>query len=246
MLVPLKDLNPTRTFPFVNYSLIAANVVGYIIELSLISQYGARNIVTGFGLVPARLLMDPLGEAFTIFTSMFMHGDLTHIASNMLFLYIFGDNVEDALGHWRYLGFYLLSGVAAALAQTLISFGSGGAMIGASGAIAGVLGAYLVLYPRAPVLSLLVFVIVSVPAWLLIGLWFLLNLASGLTSLGLPSLSNVAFFAHIGGFLAGLLLVRPLLGGRDRRESFQWAGWRPPPRAPRSVSRSRYDAWRDR
>jgi membrane associated rhomboid family serine protease len=245
MFLPLKDLNPTRTFPFVNYALIAANIIGYLIELSLISQYGERAIVGGFGLVPSRLLADPSGEAFTVLTSMFMHGGLAHLAGNMLFLYIFGDNVEDSLGHFRYLGFYLASGVAAAAAQTLVNWGGGGAMVGASGAIAGVLGAYIVLFPRAPILCLFFFFVVSVPAWLEIGMWFVLNLLSGISSLGMASLGGVAFFAHIGGFLAGLLMVRPLASARRRRESFQWEGWRPPPRPQRPISRSRYDAWRD-
>jgi membrane associated rhomboid family serine protease len=246
MFLPIKDLNPTRTFPFVNYALIAANIIGYLIEVSLVGQYGESAIVGGFGLVPTRLLADPSGEAFTVLTSMFMHGGLAHLAGNMLFLYIFGDNVEDSLGHLRYLGFYLLSGVAAAAAQTLINFGSAGAMVGASGAIAGVLGAYIVLFPRAPILCLFFVFIISVPAWLEIGVWFGMNLLSGVFSLGMPSLGGVAFFAHIGGFLTGLLLVRPLSGGRAKRDSFQWAGWRPPPRAPRQISRSRYDTWRDR
>jgi len=246
MFLPIKDLNPTRTFPFVNYALLAANVLGYLIELSLVRQYGEAAIVGGFGLVPARLLADPSGEAFTILTSMFMHGSLAHLAGNMLFLYIFGDNVEDSLGHVRYLGFYLVSGLAAAAAQTLVNVGSPGAMLGASGAIAGVLGAYIVLFPRAPILCLFFVFVISVPAWLEIGVWFALNLLSGLSTLGVRSLGGVAFFAHIGGFLAGLLLVRPLLSGRAQRDNFQWSGWRPPPRPPRSISRSRYDAWRDR
>ena len=242
MFLPIKDLNPTRTFPFVTYALIVANVLGYLIELSLVRQYGETAIVGGFGLVPARLLADPSGEAFTILTSMFMHGSLAHLAGNMLFLHIFGDNVEDTLGHVRYLGFYLFCGLAAAGAQTLVNLNSPGAMLGASGAIAGVLGAYIVLFPRAPILCLFFLFVVSVPAWLEIGVWFGLNLLSGLSSLGMRSLGGVAFFAHIGGFLAGLLLVRPLLGGRGRRDNFQWSGWRPPARG----TRSRYDAWRDR
>jgi membrane associated rhomboid family serine protease len=245
MFLPLKDLNPTRTFPFVNYALIAANVVGYLIETFLIHQYGASAVAGGYGLVPSRLLADPLGEAFTVFTSMFMHGDLGHIASNMLFLYIFGDNVEDALGHGRYLVFYLLAGMTAAAAQFLTGIDSPIVMLGASGAIAGVLGAYMVLYPRAPVLGVLVFVLITVPAWLVIGYWFLFsNLLPAVASLGLPARGGIAFMAHIGGFLGGLLLIRPLHAGRGRRESSRWDGWRPPPRRP--VSRSRYEAWRDR
>lgn len=244
MLLPIKDLNPTRRFPFVNYALIVANVVAYIWESLLIRQHGETAVVAGYGLVATRLVADPSGEFFTVFTSMFMHGGLAHLAGNMLSLYIFGDNVEDALGHRRYLAFYLLAGVAAAVGQLLTGLGSPIAMVGASGAIAGVMGAYVVLYPRAPILCLLLFFVITVPAWLTIGLWFALNLSGGLHSLGLGSMGGVAFFAHIGGFLAGLLLVRPLLTGRSRRESSQWQGWRPPPR--RAVSRDRYEAWRDR
>src|SRR5262249_32875437 len=152
--------------------------------------------------------------------------------------YIFGDNVEDALGHARYIAFYLLSGIAAAGAQLATGIGSPVAMVGASGAISGVLGAYIVLYPRAPILvinsiPLLWFIygfFLSFPAWLVIGFWFLGNLLSGVSSLGAAVTGGVAFFAHIGGFLAGLLLVRPLLGARAKRESYQWSGWRPPPK----------------
>jgi len=245
MFLPLKDLNPTRTFPYVTYLLIAANVVGYLVETLMIRQYGASAVAGGYGLVPTRLLADPFGEAFTLFTSMFMHGDLSHIAGNMLFLYIFGDNVEDALGHVRYLAFYLLAGAAAAAAQVLTGIDSPIVMLGASGAIAGVLGAYVVLYPRAPVLGVFVFILITVPAWLVIGYWFLFsNLLPAVATLGMPARGGIAFMAHIGGFLGGLLLIRPLHAGRGRRESSRWDGWRPPPRRP--VARSRYEAWRDR
>src|SRR5690349_8242199 len=145
MLLPLKDLNPTRTFPYVNYALIVANVVAYIWESLLIRQIGEAAVVSGYGLVATRLVVDPTGELFTVFSSFCMHGGLTHLAGNMLSLYNFGDNVEDALGHRRYLGFYLLAGVAAAAGQLLTGLGSPVAMVGASGAIAGVMGAYVVL-----------------------------------------------------------------------------------------------------
>ncbi|HKY38705.1 MAG TPA: rhomboid family intramembrane serine protease [Polyangiaceae bacterium] len=243
MFLPFKDLNPTRSVPFVTYLLIAANVAGYIYESLLIRQSGEVAIVAGYGLVATRLLTDPFGEAFTIFTSMFMHGGLAHLAGNLLYLHIFGDNVEDSLGHGRYLGFYLLAGMAAAFTQILTGINSPIPMVGASGAIAGVLGAYMVLFPRAPILGILFFFVLTFPAWFVIGVWFVFqNVLPAMASLGLRG-GGVAFFAHIGGFIAGLLLVRPFLKGRSRRESFQWAGWRPPPRRP--ASRSRYDAWRD-
>jgi membrane associated rhomboid family serine protease len=254
-MIPIRDENPTRTFPLVNYLLIAANVVAFVFEELLISQYGDTAIVAGYGLVASRLVQDPAGEAFTILTSMFMHGGLPHLGGNMLFLYIFGDNVEDALGHFRYLGFYLFCGLVAAAAQLLIGgLNSQTAMVGASGAISGMLGAYVVLYPRAPILMfnfsipilwLIYGLFMSFPAWLVIGYWFVVsNLLPALFSIGAPQVGGVAFFAHIGGFVAGLLLIRPLRKPEPRR-AFEWAGWRPPPRSRRSTSRSRYEAWRD-
>jgi membrane associated rhomboid family serine protease len=253
-MIPIKDENPTRTFPFVNYLLIALNVAAYVWETQLVRQNGETATVAGYGLVATRLLADPLGEVFTIFTSMFMHGGLAHLGGNMLFLYIFGDNVEDSLGHGRYIVFYLVCGIAAAAAQILTGgLNSPVAMVGASGAISGVLGAYIVLFPRAPILMLNFSIpilwlfyglFMSFPAWLVIGIWFVGNLLPALSSLGLSETGGVAFFAHIGGFLAGLLLVRPLLARSEKPEAFQWSGWRPPPRRP--VSRSRYEAWRDR
>ena len=250
-MFPIKDQNPTRTFPFVNYLLIAANIAAYVWESLLIRQSGEAAIVTGYGLVATRLLTDPFGEGFTIFTSMFMHGGLAHLGGNLLYLYIFGDNVEDSLGHGRYIGFYVLSGIVAAAAQILTGIDSPIAMVGASGAISGVLGAYIVLYPRAPILVinsiplLWLFwgIFLSFPAWLVIGFWFLGNLLSGVSSLGMGDVGGVAFFAHIGGFIAGLLLVRPMLAKRARNEGFQWSGWTPPERR-KPISQSRYDAWR--
>lgn len=253
-MIPIKDENPTRTFPLVNYLLIAANVVAFVWEWLLIQQLGGNATIAGYGLVATRLVADPPGEAFTIVTSMFMHGGLGHLGGNMLFLYIFGDNIEDALGHVRYLGFYALCGVAAAAAQLATGgLDSPVPMVGASGAISGVMGAYIVLYPRAPILMfnfsipilwLLYGLFMSFPAWLVIGYWFVVsNLMPAVATLG-ASVGGVALFAHIGGFVFGLLLVRPALIGRARRESYQWGGWRPPPH--RALSRGRYEAWRER
>jgi membrane associated rhomboid family serine protease len=253
-MIPIKDENPTRTFPLVNYALIAANLAAFVWEWLLIQQLGGNATIAGYGLVATRLVADPTGEAFTVLTSMFMHGGLGHLGGNMLFLYIFGDNIEDALGHARYLGFYALCGVAAAAAQLATGgLDSPVPMVGASGAISGVMGAYIVLYPRAPILMfnfsipilwLLYGLFMSFPAWLVIGYWFLVsNLLPAVATLG-ASVGGVALFAHIGGFVFGLLLVRPALVGRARHESYQWAGWRPP--AQRQLSRGRYQAWRDR
>lgn len=256
-MIPIKDENPTRSFPLVNYLLITANVLAYVWQSLLMQQLGPNAVIAGYGLVATRLATDPAGESFTIFTSMFMHsGFWTHLAPNMLFLHIFGDNVEDALGHVRYLFFYLAAGVAAAATQIVFSgIDSPAPMVGASGAIFGMLGAYLVLYPRAPILMLnfsipilwLVYgLFMSFPAWMVIGYYFVI--ANVLPAfLGASKSSNVAFFAHIGGFLFGLLAIRAVV--RDRpRESSSWAGFHPPerPRRPSPASqRSRYEAWRD-
>jgi membrane associated rhomboid family serine protease len=231
-MIPLRDENPSRSFPFVTYGLIALNVVAFLWEWSLISR--GVPIVEGFGLVPLRLLEDPEGQAFTVLTSMFLHGGWMHLIANMLFLYIFGDNVEDSIGHGRYLGFYLLAGVAAAAAQTFVEPASRIPMVGASGAIAGVLGAYLVLYPRAPVVVLFppIFIL-EFPAWIVIGEFFVMNLLSGVLSLGRTVGGGVAFFAHLGGFVFGLLTVKLLMLGRSERETRRWEGWRPPPRGHR-------------
>jgi membrane associated rhomboid family serine protease len=237
MFVPLYDVNPTRTVPLVNYLLLGANVVAWGLELLLMGAWGPAVVTAGYGLVPLRLLEDPGGELFTVLTSMFMHGSWAHIGGNLLFLYIFGDNVEEALGHRRYALFYLLCGIAAAAAQVLVDPSSHLPMVGASGAIAGVLGAYLVLHPRAPIVMLntilplwfLLGITVVFPAWMAIGMWFLLNLFGGLGSLGMGFGEGVAYFAHLGGFASGLLLVRPWMLGRPKPEATAWAGWRLPP-----------------
>jgi membrane associated rhomboid family serine protease len=247
-MIPIGDENPTSTTPFVNYLLLVANIAAFLWQFSL-DQAGAVWVVPGYGVVPTRLLADPPGEAFTILTSMFMHGNWAHLGGNMLFLYIFGDNVEDAIGHFRYVLFYLLGGLVAAAAQILVAPSSSIPMVGASGAIAGVLGAYLVLFPRAPVTVFFGFLLLVFPAWLVIGEWFVFNLIAGYSSLGSEFGSGegagIAFFAHIGGFVAGILLIRPALHGRKRVKEERWQGWKPPPkrRPPGDPSR---DSWRPR
>jgi len=242
-MFPIRDINPVRTTPFVNYLIIAGNVAAFFYMISLPPWY-----VPGYSLVPTRIVADPPGEAVTVFTSMFMHANIAHLVGNMWFLWIFGDNVEDALGHTRYLLFYAMGGIAAASAQVLMNVASPIPMVGASGAIAAVTGAYMVLYPRAPILiinplilmmPLLLFVMgltLVVPAWLVAGEFFVINLLTGIQSLhaqarsGMPA-GGVAFFAHLGGFFAGLLLVKPMAAGRERQRHQKWDGWRPPPRA---------------
>jgi membrane associated rhomboid family serine protease len=237
-VLPIGDRNPTRTTPFVNYALIALNLAVFVWQFRVTSHGGEAWLVPGYGLVPARLTVDPAGEVFTIFTSMFMHGGLMHLGGNMLFLHIFGDNVEDSIGHFRYVLFYLLSGIGAGAAQVLTDPSSQVPMVGASGAIAGVLGAYIVLHPRAPItvlnfppIAFFIGFFIVVPAWVVIGGWFLIQLLSGIGSLGSIQTGGVAFFAHVGGFLTGLLLVRPFHIGRTRPRRDDWSGWRPPARA---------------
>lgn len=239
-MLPIGDDNPTRTTPFVNYALLVANIVAFVWQWLLIASGGEAWLIPGYGLVATRFVADPLGEAFTLFTSMFMHGGFMHLAGNMLYLYIFGDNVEDAMGHLRYLAFYLVCGVAAGLVQVAIGPGSTVPMVGASGAIAGVLGGYMVLYPHAPIKILVPFPplwllfgpFIELPAWLTAGMWFVWNLVSGVGQLGATEGGGVAFFAHVGGFVAGLLLVRAAMSGRQRVERRRWSGWRPPNARP--------------
>jgi membrane associated rhomboid family serine protease len=245
LVLPIRDINPTRTIPFVNYALLLLNVAVFLAFTTLPPWYDA-----GYGLVPARIVRDPLGETFTIFTSMFMHGGLYHIGGNLLFLYIFGDNVEDALGHGRYVVFYLASGFAAGLAQIAVDPTSTIPMVGASGAIAGVTAGYVVLHPRAPIavlnpilpLWLLMGPLIVIPAWFVAAEFFVINLLSGIRSLGQEVSGGVAFFAHLGGFFAGLLLIGPMTRGRRKPPRDPWKGWRPPPRGPRGAGHRR-DPW---
>ena len=229
-MIPLRDHNPRRTFPFVTYTLVALNVLAFLWELSL----GARleRALFSVAFIPARYWL-PGNWGFdlaTIVISMFLHGGLLHIGSNMLYLWIFGDNIEDRLGHFRYLIFYLLCGFLATFAHAMFSSGSNVPAIGASGAIAGVLGAYLVLYPHARVTTLLpIFFFITVreiPAIIILGLWFVLQLFSGVGSLGVrdaQDMGGIAYFAHIGGFVAGVLLIFVFGGMRKARRE------QPPP-----------------
>jgi membrane associated rhomboid family serine protease len=211
-MLPLRDELPTRTFPFINYALIAANALVFFGELS-----GA--VGASYEYVPARLWVDPVNAGETIFTAMFMHAGWMHIGGNMLFLWIFGDNVEDAMGHLRYLAFYVLGGLCAAVAQTAVDPLSRIPMLGASGAIAAVLAAYVFLYPRSPVtvlnpiplLWLFWGLFFRFPAWLVIGEFFVVNLWAALNN---SAQGGVAFAAHVGGFLGGAILFRLFLIGR--------------------------------
>jgi membrane associated rhomboid family serine protease len=237
-MLPLRDRLPTRRVPIVTYALLALNILVFVWErLTIGMGYPARRLVYEWGLVPGRFLEAPFGEAVTIVTSMFMHdpSGWLHVGGNMLFLWIFGDNVEDALGRGRYLVFYLLSGVAAASAQMLIDPHSNVPMVGASGAIAGVLAAYGSLYPRSPIVLLnpvipLWFffgIFIELPAWVVILEFFVFNVWNGLGSLGSQG-GGVAFFAHLGGFVAGLLLVRVFISSISALEHERWRTFRTP------------------
>lgn len=223
-MLPLRDDNPRRTVPVINYLLIVLNVLAFLWELSLGPRLEPALVQLAF--IPARYWL-PGNWGFdllTIVLSMFLHGGLMHIGSNMLYLWIFGDNVEDRLGHGKYLFFYLLCGFGATLAHAFFSPGSRLPSIGASGAIAGVLGAYLLLYPHARVMTLIpIFFFITfreLPAVIILGLWFVLQLFSGVGSLGVPDaqdMGGVAYFAHIGGFVLGMLLIGIFGGFRKPR-----------------------------
>lgn len=221
MFFPIRDDNPTRSVPIITYLLIGANLGAYL-WTGLNESQGAFWFTAWYGLVPRRLLQDLSGELFTVLSSMFMHGGLYHLASNMWFLHLFGDNVEDVLGRGRYLAFYLLCGGAAALAQILIEPLSAVPMIGASGAIGGVVGGYLMLYPRAPILAvnmvpllwLFMGVLLVVPAWVIVLLFLSQNLLLAFeNAVGFGS-GGVAFAAHLGGFACGVMLIRVMALGR--------------------------------
>ncbi len=207
-MIPLHDDNPRVMTPFVNYGLIALNLFVFFHQFTL-QDVDLQAFVYTYGAIPVQITS---GEGyFSLFTSMFLHGGLLHLLSNMLYLYIFGDNIEGLMGHGRYFFFYILSGLGAAASHIFIEPQSTIPMIGASGAISGVLGAYLLKFPRAKVLILFWIIIfintIRVPAIIVLGLWFFMQLSSGLSSLGVQSGGGVAWFAHIGGFVVGLVLV---------------------------------------
>lgn len=215
-MFPIADDNPRIDTPYVTWTIIGICVLVFFWQLSL-GANGGEIAVYQFGMIPARLFggaeLDPELVAVpawtTVFTSMFMHGGWLHLGFNMLFLWIFGDNVEDSMGHARYLAFYLLCGIAAALAQSLVNPSSTTPMIGASGAISGVLGAYLLLHPYATVRTVIFLGIFAtmmhLPAIIVLGLWFVMQLVSA--ALGSAGQPGVAFWAHIGGFIAGMALI---------------------------------------
>ena len=230
MLFPLYDENPTKSIPWITLLLILINVLVFIYELSLQSAGKLQQLFQTAALIPyeitnlAKLTSDvPNIGILAVFTSMFMHGGWLHIIGNMWYLWIFGNNVEDTLGHAKYLLFYLLCGIGGGIGHILSQPYSQVPTVGASGAIAGVLAGYLIMFPTARVVTIVpIFIflqIVKVPAILLIGLWFLIQIASGMGSLSTQASGGTAWFAHIGGFIAGVVLVlvlsRKKTGGKD-------------------------------
>jgi membrane associated rhomboid family serine protease len=219
-MIPIRDQIPTRRVPIVNYLLIAVNILVFV--LMWLAGPQQESLVFQFAMIPANYSngVDP-GDISDIFTSMFMHAGLAHIGGNMLYLWIFGDNVEDRLGSVMYLVFYLTGGVIASLAHLLTNPSSQIPTVGASGAIAAVLGAYLVLYPQSRIVTFIplgfFMRLAVVPAIVVLGLWFVLQLFSGVLSMGGPDVGGVAFWAHIGGFVAGVVMGK-LLASRRRDE----------------------------
>lgn len=221
MLLPLRDLNPTLRTPVVTYGLILVNAAVYLYEVTR-SESEIQRIIYQWGMVPYWISDLRLSSMSTLVTSMFLHGGTAHLLMNMWSLYIFGDNVEDALGRVRFIVFYLACGLGAAFAQVLIDPSSTVPMVGASGAISGVMAAYLRLFPQARVITLIFIFVYQVPAVFFIVFWFVLQLLSGVGSLGdAASMGGVAFFAHIGGFVVGLYLLSQLRRPQNPTNGFQ-------------------------
>lgn len=235
MFFPIRDDQPTFSTPYITYFLIALNLLIYLLEFQLQHQNpgAARALVFQFATVPRREIgfltgvpvFSPVGALLPIITSMFLHADWLHVITNMWMLWLFGDNIEDYLGHFAYLVFYLISGIAAAMTHVLLNANSAVPTIGASGAIAGVMGAYFVLYPRARVLTWIFFIIfLPVPAWLWLIIWageqFLNGAATSLA--GTAQASGIAFWAHVGGFVVGILLIKLF---PQRRQRVRYGTW---------------------
>jgi membrane associated rhomboid family serine protease len=227
-MIPLRDDQPTFSTPFVNYFLIVLNIVIFLWEWSLgIQNHRALNSFLGeFGVVPHHMLAvlsghspDPVAAGILpLFTSMFLHGSFLHVAGNMLGLWVFGDNVEDYLGHFNYLIFYFVSGLAGGLTHILLNLNSTVPVVGASGAIAGVMGAYFILYPRARVLTWFFVFVFWLPAWLVLGYWFLLQFFA----VSEIAATGVAVWAHLGGFATGVILIKVF---PERSHRYRYGTW---------------------
>jgi len=234
-MLPLKDDQPTYSTPYVNWFLITLNIVVFFLQWLQMKEdpSGAELFARQFGEVPSHLAAFLGGShhytlqqvALPFFTSMFLHGSWMHVLGNMWFLYIFGDNVEDYLGHFKYLAFYLLAGLLAMATQVAIYPSSNVPTVGASGAIAGVLGAYFLLYPRARVLTWFFVFVLYLPAWVVLGEWFVVQFLNGTASLSLTGVGRdrggIAFWAHIGGFVAGMVMIK-VFPERVRRSPYAY------------------------
>ncbi len=221
MLIPIRDHNPSATRPYVTWALLAANALVFVLYLPLFrDDMALMRFFFDWGMLPARI---STGEGLaTLISHQFLHGDIFHLGANLLFLWIFGDNMEEVWGHWKFLLFYLTCGIAAAGLEYAVDPQSMIPMVGASGAIAGVLGGYFLFYPRARVdmflFLIIIFRIIPVPAWLVLGSWFVMQILGGIG--GYTEGGGVAYWAHAGGFMAGVILSLPLwlrMGG--------WAHW---------------------
>jgi membrane associated rhomboid family serine protease len=229
-MLPLRDDQTRYSTPWVTYFLIGLNLLIFLFEATL-DPRSLNALIGTFGVVPSHLAAFLSGSpkyplavvVLPFFTSMFLHGSWLHVIGNMWFLYIFGDNVEDYMGHFKYLMFYLLTGLLAMGTQVAVSLHSSVPTVGASGAIAGVLGAYFVLYPKSRVLTWFFILVLWVPAWIILGYWFALQFLSGETALAVHrgNMGGVAFWAHVGGFISGALLVK-LFGERARRYPYAY------------------------
>jgi membrane associated rhomboid family serine protease len=224
-MIPLRDDQPSFSTPFINYFLIALNVLVFLWELS-VGHRALNGFIYEFGIVPHNTLLALTGHSYgspatailPLFTSMFLHGSLLHLGGNMLALWIFGDNIEDYLGHFNYLVLYLASGLAGALTHIVLNLNSRMPTIGASGAIAGVMGAYLILYPRARVLTWFFILILWLPAWLVLGYWFLVQFVS----VSEIAESGVAVWEHLGGFVAGVIMIKVF---PERSHRYRYGTW---------------------
>ncbi len=224
-MIPIRDQLPTRNVPIVNYLLIAANIAVFIFQW--LAEANEEALIYEFALIPANFVSNlTIGEVTDIFTAMFMHAGLAHLGGNMLYLWIFGDNVEDSMGAGKYLLFYLVGGIVASLTQILTNPGSQIPTVGASGAIAAVLGAYLVLYPQSKVLTIIplgFFIRMTLlPASIVLIFWFVLQFFSGIFALGGPDVGGIAFWAHIGGFVSGIILGKIFSNKRREQHAVHW------------------------
>lgn len=228
-MIPLKDTTPRNSFPFITVLLIIVNFVVFFHQISL-PPHADDAFIRLYGLVPSRIQLALAGRHFTLaqafvplLTCMFLHGGWLHIIGNMWFLWIFGGNVEDRMGSAAYLAFYMICGIGSGISQVAFSWGSAIPSIGASGAICGVLGAYLVYFPTSRILSLVPLLVIwfmaRIPAWIFIGLWFIVEFLSGLGSLATAASGGIAWWAHVGGFLLGAVLAKPFAPSSRRAVS---------------------------